>query len=434
MPTFEIACLGLNHRTAPLTLRERISCAWPGQGQSLHASLPQTADGLDEIVVLSTCNRIELYATYDKSVPDPYRLLVAYLGRLHATNVGNFREYLYFFRGRDAIDHLMHVAAGLDSLVLGEPQILGQVTEAFMGAVAAHTIGPVLTAVFRGVIRAGKRARSETNISSNPASISSVSVALAERIVGSLANHNVLVVGLGEMGHLTLNALRKRGVERISLANRSLERARELVQGLQGDAYPLDQLVPALMQADVVFTATAAPRPVIYAADVAAAMAERAGRKLVLVDIALPRDVAADAAAVPGVHLFNLDDLQATLDEALEARRAEIPEVEAIVDAEMTALEETLRTVAVRPVISSLRQKAEAIRQHEMERTLRFLGDDVDAETVEHIQHLSRSLVNKLLHEPTMRLREAASNGDGDTYAASVRDLFNLDSSLGGGL
>ncbi|MDX1686376.1 MAG: glutamyl-tRNA reductase [Candidatus Promineifilaceae bacterium] len=424
----KIVCLGLSHNTAPVALRERISCALPEE----HGLLDLVQDGsghfdaLAEIALVSTCNRIELYAVVDAPATNARQLLVDYLASIHPVAPDSFDDYLYFYRGRKVIKHLARVAAGLDSLVLGEPQILGQVNDAYMKAVEAHTIGPVLSALFRSAIRTGKRARTETAISSNPASVSSVAITMAQQYAGNLEGQEVLIVGLGEMGQLALNALRKRKIDNIALANRSRERAEKLAARWNGRTYGLNQLPQALAAADTVICATAAPHTVIDAATVQTAMAQRNGRPLVIIDIAVPRDVEPDVSNVPGVHLFDIDELQENLDEALAARQQEIPRVEAIIAEEIKSLEAEIRALTIKPVIVDLRQKAEAIRQRELERTLRFLGDDVDAETVKHVQHLSRSLVNKLLHEPTNRLREKATNGQATDYEATVRDLFDL--------
>lgn len=444
MPQTEIACLGLSHHTAPVALRERLACMLPRKehlaaGQH-HEDEVASGNGdagtgnsaLSELVVLSTCNRIELYAIVETELGDPYEVLLDYLAAQHTVDTAGFRDYLYFYSGREAVSHLARVATGLDSLVLGEPQILGQVTAAYMKAVEAETVGPALRALFQAMIRTGKRARSETAISSNPASVSSVAIALAQEILGELERHRILIIGLGEMGQLALSALRKRGVSRIALANRTRERAETVAGEWAGRVYGLEALPEALAEADVVISATGAPHTVIEAETVEAAMAGRKNRALVLIDIAVPRDVDPAVAGLPNVHLFNMDDLQESLDEALAARQREVPHVEAIIAEETATLEIEFRKLAIRPLIADLRLRAEEIRQQELERTLNYLGNDLDAETLKHVQHLSRSLVNKLLHEPTLRLREKATNGQASQYADTIRDLFALNDSLEG--
>ncbi len=429
MPLTQIACLGLSHQTAPIDLRERMSYALLQEDHLHPADLPDRFSSLSEILMLSTCNRIELYAYVDEKCADARQLLLDYLYAHHMSGASILPEYLYFYTGHEAAAHLLRVATGLDSQILGEPQILGQVTGAFMRAVEANTIGRALTILFRGAIRAGKRARAETAISSNPASIGSVTIALADQVVGDLQKRRVLVIGLGEMGRLALNALRKRGVQHIALANRTRERALRLAQSRPAPVFGLDELATALRQAEVVISATAAPHMLIDRALLESVMQGREGHDLVIIDIGMPRDVNPDVCTLPGVHLYNLDDLRETLDQALAARRREVPRVENIIAAELATLERELRELAVAPVIVDLRQKAEAIRQHELQRTLRYLGEDADPETLRQVQHLSRSLVNKLLHEPTVRLRQQASDGQAEKYAAAVRDLFNLSNS-----
>lgn len=433
----QIACLGLSHRTAPVETREQLTCSLTDASRLLPA-VGESMDEIDgrfaaiqEIAILSTCNRMELYAVVDGAFAAPRNLLGEMLQAIHQIDLDPFAEHIYFYEGEAAIHHLFNVAAGLDSLVLGEPQILGQVNDAYQAAVEAHTLGPRLNAIFQAAIRAGKRARTETAISSNPASISSVAISLAQEVLGDLTARRALVVGLGEMGQLALKSLRHRGVDDVSVANRTVSRAETAVSGGDGVAYSLDQLPAALSQMDVVITATASPQPIISAAMVAGVTAGREERPFVLIDIAVPRDVDPAARNVPGVHLFDVDDLQGTLDSALAARRREVPRVETIIHQEISCLRAELQELAIKPLIVDLRRKAEAIRQRELKRTMRYL-DDVDPETMEHIQHLSRSLVNKLLHDPTIRLKAKASNGHAANYAAAVRDLFALETTTNG--
>lgn len=432
MTISQIACLGLSHHAAPVELRERLSCGLLLEDHSQPARFDDDATvsrefaAVTEAALLSTCNRIELYAAVDPDTDDVRSLLIEFLSRHHDGDLSEVTDYFYLHQGTDAVRHLLRVACGLDSQILGEPQILGQVTGAFTQAVEARAIGPLLTTLFRGAIRTGKKARAHTGISTNPASLGSVAIAHAEKIVGPLTERAVLVIGVGEMGRMAINALRKRGVQRILLANRTPARAQQLAAAWQGNVFGIDELPQALAQADVVISATAAPRVILDAPQIGAILRHRADRKLVIVDIALPRDVNPRVGDLPGVHLYNMDHLRQSLDEALAARRREIPEVESLIDGELTALHDQFKQLSISPVIVDLRQKAERIRRRELERTLRFIGEDADPETLKHVQHLTRSLVNKLLHEPTVRLRERASNGQATAYADTIRDLFDL--------
>jgi glutamyl-tRNA reductase len=430
MQTKQIACLGLNHRTAPVELRERLSCSLGdvySDGQSAGGPLEQ----ITELVILSTCNRVELYASLDSRVRDPRALLTELLASANGLPVDDLEDHIYFWSGFEAMAHLCRVASGLDSLVLGEPQILGQVTDAFHDAEAFGSVGRILSSVgrilslvFKSGIRAGKRSRTETTIGSNPASMSSIALATAREVVGPLRERRILVVGLGEMGLLTLKALRIRGVTNIGVANRTRTRADAVAEEWGYQAYSLQELPQALGEADVVITATAADRTVIDPALAGMAMSQR-DHPLVIVDLAVPRDVDPNVGRLPNVHLFDADDLRGSLDEARAARQQQVPHVEQIIKEEMKSLRAELNELAIKPVIADLRHKAEAIRRRELERTLRHL-DGVDPKTLEHIHHLSRSLVNKLLHEPTARLKDSPGNGMTREFVTTVRDLFGL--------
>lgn len=416
MQTTQLVCLGVSHHTATVETREYLR-------QALQRV--QGDPAIRELVIMATCNRAELYAILDTHVQNAQDRLTQFLAGLHPVDMEKLAVHTYFLHGRAVVYHLCRVAAGLDSLVLGEPQILGQVIDAYEAARQAHTIGPELSLLFRIAIQAGKRARRETTISANPASISSVAVALAQQVIGDLRERRVLVVGLGEMGQLTVKTLRGRGVSTLALANRTRAKAESASKLWQGAAYSLDELPQALAAADVVFTAARSEQPLIDRSMVQTVMAQRSDRPLVLVDIAVPRNIAPDVAGA-GVHRFDVDHLRTSLDDALSARQAQIPQVEAIIDEEIAGWEQKAQELQVAPVIADLRQRAETIRQHELERTLRFLGK-VDPQVLNQFQHLSRALVNKLLHEPTVRLKRKAGEGDATDYASTVREIFGLE-------
>lgn len=419
-----VLCLGVNHRTAPVAVREQLSCTLA----DLMPHLPAAA--ASEVVLISTCNRFEIYICLPQPLPEgpalqqieALREALAQTVHIEAQAVA---PCLVSYTGFAAAYHLYQVAAGLDSLILGEPQILGQVTDAYETAITWGTAGPVLKTLFRGAIRTGKRARTETSISHNPASISSVALNLAQEKLGQMAEKQVVVVGLGQMGHLTVKALRSRGIQHITLLNRGRERAKALAQQFNVQSRPLEQLPQALASADVVICATRASQPLITQVMMMQVMADRVSRPLIALDLAVPRDIEPAVAAVPGVQLYDLDDLSNGLDEALLARQREIPQVEAIIAAELVQLEANWQVLPVQPLIKDLRQKAEHIRQRELARTRRHLKD-VDPQVWEHIQHLSQALVNQLLHEPTTRLRQETITRPADSYANVVRDLFNL--------
>jgi len=423
MEKAQIALIGLSYRTSPIAVREQLSCSVAGLPASFLEPNNRYAS-VRELVILSTCNRVELYAAVEPHVSHTQELMAAILSEITGVETAVFAKQLYFHAGREAADHLLRVATGLESSVLGEPQILGQVTQAYMAAVEAKSIGPVLTGLFRAAIRSGKRARTETGISHNPMSTSSMAIAQAQKQVGDLKQYHCLIIGLGEMGLIAFKRLQARGVQRISLVNRTNKRADDLARQHGHAAYRWEKLGDALTAADIVISATGATQPIISAGDVQAAMAARPQRPLILLDIAIPRDIAPDAAQIEGVHLWDADELKGNLDESLAARQQEVPKVEQIIAEEMDALLAQLRMLAVKPIIVTMRERAENIRQHEMERMLNNLGE-VDAKTLQQLQFFSRSLVNKLLHEPTIRLKTKASHDEANLYITALSDLFD---------
>jgi glutamyl-tRNA reductase len=411
-----LVCLGLSHRTAPVELRERLSMLGPEAGR---------CPAVDEHAVLSTCYRVELYAYLAGGVEEAREELIGVLAEGHGVARELLVDHLYVHAGEDVARHLGRVAAGLDSLVLGEAEILGQVGDAFETSRAAGTTGPVLALLFRTAIAAGRRARAETAIGANPATASSMALALAGGALGDLRERRALVVGAGRIALQTLKAVAGRAITQAAVANRTPERAAEAAAPFGATTYGLDELEQALAWADVVVTATSAETPVVSEAAVEAAMAGREERPLVLVDLAVPADVERSAGEVTGVRLFDVDDLRAGLDDAIASRMREVPAVEAIVEEEVEAFARRHRELEVEPLVAAMRRQAEAIRVRELERTLRDLGD-LDPETAARIEHLSRALVKKVLHEPTVRLRERAGAGGAEDVAAAARELFGL--------
>lgn len=417
-------CLGVSHQDAQVAVREAISSSSAELAQAL-GEQRELSSLLGEWIILSTCNRFELYAHLAAERDDAVRLLLGWLQAARPFDENAIRPHIYQFQEAEAARHLMRVAAGLESLVLGEPQILGQVTEALEAAQAIGSSGPVLTALFRSAIRSGKRARSETEISRHSSSISSVAIARIESTKGSLKDLAVLVIGVGEMAQLAVASLQSRGVGQLAIVNRTCERASALLGDTEGHAYRLDQLREALVKADVVISATGAPHLILSRETVAAAMAERPERGLTLMDIAVPLDIDPEVADLPGVRLINMDALHDGLASARQAREREVPRVEMILDEEMDRWRGKMRELQVLPVIKRLHLEAESIRQRELERTMKHIGE-IDEDTFEHIQHLSRALVNQLLHRPTRKLRQKADRENSAGYAAVVEELFDL--------
>lgn len=382
---------------------------------------------IKESAILSTCNRLEIYAVGTGGAERGQQVIGEFLGQLQGTGLEVLQPHLYFLEGKAAVLHLLKVAAGLDSMILGEPQILGQVSNALLEAQAAGTTGPVLSELFKTASHAGKRARTETGIGRYSTSTSHAAVQLVRERLGNLAEVHMLVVGAGDMAAIAAQALLDRGIGRLSFINRTQIRANKLALQFQGQAYSWYQLQEALGIVDGVITATDAPHVVIQEREVRKAMPNRNGRPLLFVDIAVPRDVDEAVDDLPGVQRFDIDDLQTTVDANLAQRKAAVPEVNTIIDEEGARFDEWLKARSVLPVLIALRSKAMRIAESELERGLHQL-DQLDPTDQEKVSRLVHRVINKVLHEPTVRLKESAAEGNGVEYAHVIRDLFALDS------
>lgn len=410
----QITVTGLSHHDTPVAVREQFAF----NSEQLAAALARLHDRTGGAVLLSTCNRTELYLASDtKAARDEAIAALA-----DSRNVP-VPEGVRFFHleGQEAIRHLFSVAAGVDSLVVGESEILGQVRSAFSAATAAGSSNAVLARLFHAALRAGRRARSETEIGAHGLSVAALAVQLCRKVVGDLRRKTVLVVGAGEMGQRTAAALVQQGAGRLLVTTRRSGFAEQIARELGGVALGMDQLPAALTEADVTVTCTAAPEAIISAEDVARSMAQRPQRPHLIVDIAVPRDVDAGAREVPGVHLYDIDDLEAAAEANREARRREVAAVEAIIADEAQRFEAWLASRRVAPAIALLRSKAEATRRAELERTFARLSHLPDADRA-RIEAMSKALVNRLLHEPVTRLRES----ENESHVDAVRELFGL--------
>jgi len=415
-----IVVLGVNHRTAPLSLREKLAF---DDGAARAALERLRADGrLMESVILSTCNRTELYAVAESLELAAARLrdVVCASPRVDALAGG----HCYALEGRAAARQILRVAAGLESQIVGEAQILGQVKQALALARQAGSVGPWLDRLFDAALHAGKRARAETSIGRGTASVPAAALDMVEQAVGGLRGRSFLVVGAGDAARLAARHIAERGPARLIVANRSVERARLLAREVRGEPLALDALAAALSQADVVVSATRAPGVVIDARTVEAARAGEPRRPLVFVDLAVPRDVDPGVGALPGVMLLTLDGVHAQVASELGRRAAEVPRVEAIVEEELARFEAWLAALAATPVVRELRDHFERLRAQELRRSLRHFAPDERP----RIEQLTQALVNKLLHVPTTRLRglDAASPA-GLERLNTVRELFGLE-------
>lgn len=420
-------CVGVSHQTAPMHLRERLALAHPDVASILSrfgCGDDARPDAISELVILSTCNRLELYASGGDDAPEALIALIEEQSKVPASEL---EPVVYRLAGEEAVRHLCRTAAGLESMVIGEPQILGQISEAFAVAVAQRAAGHSLSTLFRGAIRAGRRARVETGINHNPASISSIAIKLVSEAVPDIPSANIIVLGAGEMAELALAAFQHRSAKHICVVSRTIEHAKRLADRFNGRVAALEHLQSELFNADVLVTSTSAPHHIVSRESVELVMALRSERPLAIIDIAVPRDVEPTVRSIPGVHYWDLDDLQHDVERTLAERAAEVPKVERVVDEEFARCLEELRQLDVQPLIADLRERAEAIRRASLERALHALGH-VSVEQREAMEALSESLVNKLLHEPMVRLRADAKHGQAAGYAMAVRHLFGLES------
>jgi glutamyl-tRNA reductase len=377
---------------------------------------------LNELVVLSTCNRVEFYFTSTNPPELILDQLISYHAGLSMAEIGSS---LYQLIDLQAVSHLLRVAAGLDSSVLGEPQILGQVSQAYQAALQAGTVGRTLSRLFQGAIHSGKRVRAETDLGRNSTSIPSIAAQLASEQFHNLSDAHLVLLGAGEMAELAIEALRKRGGHKIHVISRSLAGACQLAERWQGEAGTLDTLAAALHHADLMITSSSAPHALITKEMVAESMRSRPHRPMTIIDIAFPRDVEPDVDELPGVRVFDLDALRQDLDDGRNARLKEVPKVESILAQELARFREYLHTQEVAPLIVQIRDHAEEIRQRELERSLKRLGG-LSEEQRAQVSTLTQSLINKILHRPTARLRGAAGTEDHEIYADVARELFGL--------
>jgi glutamyl-tRNA reductase len=406
--------VGTSHHQAAVELREQVAF----HGDEAKEIARRLADGGGEAVALSTCNRTELYLVS----PDGRHRAIAELERLGDLRADELEPALYALEDTAAAIHLFRVAAGLESLVPGEAQILGQVRTAYRSGAA----GPVLDRLFRQALRVGKRVRTETRIGQNPSSVSSAAAELAQRVFGELDGRRVLVLGAGKTSELTLVNLISRGVTHVTVANRSVERAAELAARFNGRGIGLHEVGVELASADVVIGSTGSKEPVLGAPEVAQAMRGRRGRPIFFIDIAVPRDLDPAINDLDGCYLYDIDDLQRVVAETVAGRREEAVRAEAIVAEEAEEFHAWQRSLDVVPAISALRELAEEIRAAELARAAGRLGE-LSPSQRQHVETLTAQIVNKLLHLPTVRMKEAAATAEGGSYAAVVRHLFGLD-------
>ncbi|GAA5071853.1 glutamyl-tRNA reductase [Lysobacter panacisoli] len=417
--------LGINHQTAPVSLRERVAFSADTVPAALDAL--RTLPEVQEVALLSTCNRTELYAVSN----DDGQALADWLAT-HPDEVGDLHAYLYRHRDADAVRHLFRVATGLDSLVLGEPQILGQVKDAWSTARNAGTLGSQLDRLFQHAFTTAKRARTDTRIGANPVSVASAAVRLAQESFARLEDSTVLMIGAGETIELAARHLVQAKAKRLLIANRTLAHAQELATRHGGVALPLTELDKHLGEADVVISATASRDPVLRKPQVAAALATRRHRPMLLLDLAVPRDIAPDVADLKDVFLYTVDDLERAIEDNRRSRREAATEAEAIVELQVARFTETLAASTRTEPLKRLRAHGEAAKADVLAKAQQQLAAGQDPNEV--LNFLAHTLTNRLLHAPTVALREAALTGNAELaraadklFAAGEDDAKNED-------
>lgn len=410
--------MGINHRTAPVDIREKVAFGRDQLDDALRELVGLPA--IDEMVIVSTCNRTELYG---ECGPGSNKLVREWLMDYHRLQ-GQLDDCLYTLDRSRAITHTFSVACGLDSAILGEPQILGQMKDAYRVARDAGTAGPVLHPLFQQAFSVAKTVRTDTDIGVSAVSVAYAAVSLARQIFASFNKHCALLVGAGETIELTARHLQRRGIGRMIIANRSVGKARALAQEFKGFAIGLDEIPDHLAEADMIITATASPEPLITRDHVEQALRARRRRPIFVADLAVPRDVAADVAELQDVYLYTVDDLQDVIRENLRSRKEAARQAQQIIEAEVErfALAQKVRDAA--PTIRAMRGNAERIRTDVTQQAIKLLESGRDAAAV--VDFLAHSLTNKLMHQPSTRLRKAGEKGDEDLLLAA-RNLFGLD-------
>jgi glutamyl-tRNA reductase len=419
----ELLALGVSHKTAPLDLRERLALT---EGRAVSALRELTdAAGIHEAAAISTCNRTELYLI----VSDPVEAESTALGVL--TRQADIRPtellgHLYSLRSSEAARHLLRVTAGLDSLIVGEAEIQGQVKRAYELALVEGGTGPILNRLFRGALTAGGRAREETGVGEKGVSIPSVAVELARRSLGDLADRHVLVVGAGETAELVARALVARGVRTVFVANRHYDRAIGLAQRFDGSAVRFEELPEQLEAADIVVSATNSPHHIIERDGLEQVMEARGGRPLLAIDLAVPRDIEPACREVGGVSLYDIDDVQQMVERNTTGREGEARRAELIIDAELDRFERWLSSLEVVPTIAALRERGdEVVRRVMAENENRW--ESLSEADRERLEAMAKAVASRLLHEPTLRMRRSAGSDDAYQFVGAMRELFGLD-------
>lgn len=421
-----IFVIGINHKTAPIELRERLAF---NSKEALKRAISSLIEkyGFTEVVILSTCNRVEIYVYSSKSelTDSAEETLKKFLAEFHKIRIEDFERYIYRYRDRDAVEHLFTVTSSLDSMVVGEPQITGQVKEAYEIAQNERATSLIFNHLFKRAFFTAKRVRNETRIGENPVSISYAAVGLIKKVFDQLSEKSILLVGAGEMAELALKHLVGNGVKRVFLTNRTFERAEELAREFSATAVAFDSLVDYLQKVDIVLCSTAAPHYVITKEMLKEVMHQRRYKPLFMVDISVPRNIEPSCNDLDNVFLYDIDDLQEIVDSNLLERKKEAKKAIEIVREEVDKFEKWLNSLESVPTIVSIRNRAEKIRIEEFEK-FKSRFSELPPEVLASVEYLTQSITNKIMHSPTVALKNSCENKEILIYAA--RKLFGLES------
>ncbi len=397
--------LGINHLTAPVDIREKVAFA-PGQmHEALHALLDIPA--INESVIVSTCNRTEIYCD---ATTDSGEVISDWLSEFHGIHDGKLSPYIYQHNDQDVARHLFRVASGLDSMVLGEPQILGQLKESYDQARGGNAVNSILDRLFQHSFSVAKRVRTDTEIGANPVSVAFAAVNLSKQIFGQLDELHALMIGAGETIELVSRHLRSQKIGSMTIANRSLERAQTLAEQVDAEAVPISQVPDELVKADIVIASTASQLPILGKGATESALRQRRRRPIFMVDLAVPRDIEAEVGELEDIYLYTVDDLKHVVDENLKGRELAAEAAEEIIDIEVAAFNQWLKTHQSADHIRQLRDSAELIKQRAIERAIAQLQQNADPQAT--LERLANELTNKLLHKPTLEMRKALQSED----------------------
>lgn len=423
-----IALTGLSHHSCPVELRERLS--FPGE--RLPEALRELRQRLEDggAVILSTCNRVEVYTRKDTGPDELHAMIREFLSEWHGLDTGDFTDHIYEYYNREAVSHLFKVTSSLDSMVVGEDQILGQVHDAYLAAQSEGSTDKILHALFQRAFKVAKEVRTKTNINVGKVSVSSVAVDLAATIFGDLSAKTVLVIGSGETGELTLKSLVERGVGKVLVANRTLSKAEKLAARYQGIPLSLAALQEYLYTADIIITSTSAETPILKVSDFQRALRKRDKAPMFVIDIAVPRDVEPEVTSLDNVYCYDMDDLEAVAAQNLESRRAELVKCMELVEHQVDRFIDWRQTLYAEPTIVSMTHELNLIRERELEKTLGAMPELTDEQRGK-IEYLTRRIMNNFLQRPMHQIKQEVVREDLHKYLHVIKRLFGLEEGAG---